>query len=85
VSLSGKSLFVGILSAETTVVEHHILAFDIVTKTPATEAETVLTFPRRDILELLDLMPAGTVVGIAAKRSKGLCLNLGKFLVVFLE
>ena len=60
--------------------EHYILAFDIVTKTPATEAETVLAFPRRDIFELLDLMPASTVVGIAAKSSKGLSLNLGSTL-----
>jgi hypothetical protein len=84
-AFSGERLFVGVLSAEPTVVEHHILALDIVAKTPATEAETVLTFPRRDIFELLDLMPASTVVGIAAKSSKGLFLNLGKFLMVFLE
>jgi hypothetical protein len=66
------ALFVGILSTETAVVEHYVLAFDIETKTPATEAETVLTFPRRDIFELLDLMPARTVVGIAAKSGRPL-------------
>jgi hypothetical protein len=40
--------------------------------------ETVLAFPRRDVFELLDLMPASTVVGMAAKSSKGLSLNLSE-------
>jgi hypothetical protein len=84
-AFSGERLFVGVLPAETAVVEDDLLALDIVAKTPATEAEAVLTFPRRYIFELLDLMPASTVVGIAAKSSEGLFLNLGKFLMVFLE
>ena len=53
------------------------MAFDIVTKTPATEMEMVLAFPRRDIFELLGLMLMSTVVGMAAKSSKGLSFNLG--------
>ena len=68
---------ISVLPPKTAVVEHYNLAFDSVTKTPATEMETVLAFPQRDISELLDLMPASTVVGMAAKSSKGLSFNRG--------
>jgi hypothetical protein len=41
----------------------------------------MLALTLRDIFELLDLIPASTVVRVAAKDSKGFLLNPSKFWV----
>jgi len=58
------SFSICILPAETAVMQPNKLAYDVITKTPAAQGESILTVAGCNAFEFLDVMPATTVMGI---------------------
>ena len=60
-------LSVGILPAETTVLEIHGRPVDVVAEPKAVPSNAVLPFSSGDLIQLLDWVAAATVVGVGAQ------------------
>jgi hypothetical protein len=78
-----KELLVGIFSPEATAVQDDFFAFDVVAKSEAAKAETVIPFSGWDMLKLLDRMPAGSIIRILAKNACRLFVLCSEFLMLF--
>jgi hypothetical protein len=78
-----KELLVGILSPEAAAVQDDFFAFNVVAKSEAAKAETVLPFSGWDMLELLDRMPASSIVRILAKNACRFFVSCSEFLMLF--
>jgi hypothetical protein len=62
---------IGVLSAETAVVEDNILAVDVVAEAKPTESKTPLAFASRHVGKFLDVVRPRPVRGVLAQNLKG--------------
>jgi hypothetical protein len=53
-----------VLPTEAAVAEDHHLAQDVEAETPTAKSKPVLPIAYRDAFELLDVVPAGKVIGV---------------------
>lgn len=56
---------IGLFPPKTAVVKHHLLAKDIIAKTPAPQPQAVLAFTGFDAFQFLDRVPTASVIRIA--------------------
>ena len=65
--------------------EPYQLAHDVVAEPPTAERKPVLAITRRNAFQLLDVMPARSVVGIGRKNGCGALFGKRKLAMAFVQ
>ena len=77
----GVPLAIRVFTSKPDVVQHHLPAVDVVTKTPTSQTQTILTVSLANSFKLLHVMLFAAVVRILLKDGKGGRKNRGEVLM----